>query len=106
MDQKSNQGTNYAIVDGGMNHLNYLGQMMGMKVPRLSLPHRNGSKDTVKQHYMLCGSLCTTGDVLVRDVELPSLQVEDLLSGTAPRAPEHGGLCLCQGTEDPVSISV
>ena len=29
---------------------------------------------------MLCGSLCTTGDVLVRDVELPRLQMGDVLA--------------------------
>lgn len=36
MDQKSNEGTNYAILDGGMNHLTYFGQMMGLHVPPLS----------------------------------------------------------------------
>ena len=79
-DLKDAEDAHIAILDGGIHQLTYAGQMMGMKVPRLSLPHRNGSKDTVKQHYMLCGSLCTTGDVLVRDVELPSLQVGDVLA--------------------------
>ena len=54
--------------------------MMGMKIPKLSLAYRNGVEDAEKQHYMLCGSLCTTGDVLVRDVELPCLQVGDVLA--------------------------
>ena len=63
-DLKDAEDAHIAILDGGIHQLTYAGQMMGMKVPRLSLPHRNGSKDTVKQHYMLCGSLCTTGDVL------------------------------------------
>ena len=61
--------------------------MMGMKIPKMHVIHKAGicprdektgceegkTDDLVKQHYMLCGSLCTTGDVLVRDVELAAL---------------------------------
>ena len=33
VDQKVNHGQNYCIVDGGLNHLNYYGQAMAMKMP-------------------------------------------------------------------------
>ncbi len=33
VDMKVNHGQNYAIVDGGINHLNYYGQAMAMKLP-------------------------------------------------------------------------
>lgn len=79
-DLKDAEDAHIAILDGGIHQLTYAGQMMGMKVPRLSLPYRGGVEDAEKQHYMLCGSLCTTSDVLVRDVELPSLQIGDVLA--------------------------
>ena len=79
-DLKDAEDAHIAILDGGIHQLTYVGQMMGMKVPRLSLPYRCGVEDTEKQHYMLCGSLCTTGDVLIRDVELPRLQIGDVLA--------------------------
>lgn len=33
VDTKSADGKDYCLVDGGINHVNYLGQIMGMKVP-------------------------------------------------------------------------
>lgn len=107
MDQKANKGTNYAIVDGGMNHLTYLGQMMGMKVPvikHFSKEELEGLDD-VKElvgslkagayrrgtaignlpideevNWSLCGSLCTTADVIVRQAGFTNLQIGDVLA--------------------------
>ena len=33
MDIKNDADKNYCIIDGGINHINYYGQIMGMKVP-------------------------------------------------------------------------
>ena len=77
VDQKTNGTTNYAIIDGGMNHLNYLGQMMGMKVPVIC--HLKQGVDTEKKDWCLCGSLCTTADVVVRQAEFTGLEEEDIL---------------------------
>ena len=63
-----------AILDGGIHHLNYYGQMMGMKVPLLESPQNEEMAD-----YCLAGSLCTTADVLVRKVTLPKLKIGDVL---------------------------
>ena len=91
MDQKSNKGTNYAIVDGGMNHLNYLGQMMGMKVPVIkhfsmeqSDSHNlgvslTGNLSGEEANWSLVGSLCTTADVLVRQAAFKNLRLGDAL---------------------------
>lgn len=91
MDQKSNKGTNYAIVDGGMNHLNYLGQMMGMKIPvikhypmqwqdthnlGISLKEKATGEDV---NWSLIGSLCTTADVIVRQIAFKELKLGDIL---------------------------
>jgi len=81
-DAKTNKGSRYAILDGGMHHVNYLGSNMGMRVPHiLHIPgesHIPGENEDV----MLCGSLCTTADVLVRKASLPPLAVDDVLCFT------------------------
>ncbi|OJF75895.1 MAG: hypothetical protein BKP49_10580 [Treponema sp. CETP13] len=82
-DQKRNEVTNYAIVDGGINHVNYLGQNMGMKIPIIThiKPYRKqtvASKNEEKA-WMLCGSLCTTADILVRKIEMTDLAQNDIL---------------------------
>ena len=48
-----------------MNHLNYLGQIMGMKRPHL---RHFAAQQGTQQDWTLCGSLCTTNDVLVRSI--------------------------------------
>ena len=76
MDCKDHDGQHYCIVDGGMNHLNYLGQIMGMKRPRL---RHFAAQAGQTQDWTLCGSLCTTNDVLVRSFPLTGLRAGDLL---------------------------
>ena len=75
MDIKTNGGTNYVICDGGINQLNYYGQNMAMNVPPIDVLDKDGG-DT---DYCLCGSLCTTADVLVRKVSLPRLDRGDVI---------------------------
>lgn len=101
-DQKCNQGQNYCIVDGGINHLNYYGQTMAMKIPRhrflpgtYFLPGNDeratgegegGTSDSdlltrpgKEQRYNICGSLCTTADVIVKNLPLYDAQIGNLL---------------------------
>ena len=80
-DTKQNEGTNYCIVDGGINHLTYYGQLMGMKTPiieNLSESDERDTEDTV--NWCICGSLCTTGDVLTRGADLGDLREGDVLA--------------------------
>lgn len=77
VDQKSNGKTNYAVIDGGMNHLNYLGQMMGMKVPVIH--HLKQGTSTEERDWCLCGSLCTTADIVVRQAGFTGLEENDIL---------------------------
>ena len=75
IDIKTTEGVNYVILDGGIHQLHYFGQMMGMKLPAIhQIPRREGSET-----YVLCGSLCTVNDVMVRDVPLRPLAVGDYL---------------------------
>lgn len=84
MDIKSNKGTNYCIIDGGINHITYFGQVMGMKVPVMRHIKGGGQAayGTIEgaADYALCGSLCTTADVLVRKVSFTNLKIGDILA--------------------------
>lgn len=76
MDIKQNGEISYVICDGGINQLNYYGQNMAMKVPPIEVIGKTGDE----AEYCLCGSLCTTADILVRKVSLPALERGDVIS--------------------------
>lgn len=76
-DIKNNNGENFVICDGGINHLKYYGQTMAMQTPPITLLGEHGE---ASEDYTLCGSLCTTADILVRKVTLPKLSVGDVLA--------------------------
>lgn len=88
-DLKSTGDANYAILDGGIHHLNYFGQRMAMQVPPIRVyggeVSENEEKPSVEltqmpdADYTLCGSLCTVADVLVREVKLKKLELGDIL---------------------------
>ncbi|MEG1896207.1 MAG: diaminopimelate decarboxylase, partial [Oscillospiraceae bacterium] len=76
-DIKNNNGTNYCIIDGGINHISYYGQTLAMKIPVIwQLNEAQQSSET----YTVCGSLCTTADVIVRKVPLSGLKIGDTLA--------------------------
>lgn len=90
VDMKSNKGQNYAIVDGGMNHLVYFGQSMAMKHPMCDvLPERDeeGAVD-----WNICGSLCTANDILVKQLPIKDLQLSDVI-----RFEKTGAYCMIEG---------
>lgn len=93
-DSKVNTETNYLILDGGIHHLRYFGQTMAMQVPPIDvvksmesaaaigltdIENDDAEDGTETLPYMLCGSLCTTADILVREVELPKMEIGDYL---------------------------
>ena len=77
VDLKTTHDIAYVICDGGLNHLKYQGQVMGMHVPQIRVIGKDAAD--VTRSYCICGSLCTTADVLVRKVELPELSIGDVL---------------------------
>lgn len=88
-DLKSTGDANYAILDGGIHHLNYFGQRMAMQVPPIKVYAGEVSENEEKTgveltelpstDYTLCGSLCTVADVLVREVKLKKFELGDVL---------------------------
>jgi len=76
VDKKTNKVGNFAILDGGMNHLVYYGQTMAMKHPHFELlPKREMEKE---EKWNLCGSLCTINDIIVKDLNVPDLSIGDV----------------------------
>ena len=80
VDTKVNCGHHYAILDGGIHHVNYLGGTMGMRNPIIT--HIAGPDHTgeAEADWSLCGSLCTTADILVRKIALAGLAQQDVLA--------------------------
>ena len=77
VDLKTTNEITYVICDGGLNHLKYQGQVMGMHVPQIRVLQKEEAAAT--KPYCICGSLCTTADVLVRKADLPDLSIGDVL---------------------------
>ncbi len=80
VDAKVNAGRSYAIVDGGIHHVNYLGGAMGMRTPVITHIPGPAHGDGAQADWTLCGSLCTTADVLVRSMPLDGLAIGDVLA--------------------------
>lgn len=78
IDAKTNYDINYVIVDGGLNQLKYDGQLQGMQIPKIVHLKNHDGEDGVKA-WTLCGSLCTTADILARAAEFDSLAIGDIL---------------------------
>lgn len=87
MDVKRNDGQNYCIVDGGIHHVNYYGQVMGARIPpvqhyRLACGYEEmaeAEKEDELENVCVCGSLCTVADILGRNIPLCHVQQGDLL---------------------------
>ena len=93
VDMKMNDTTRYAIIDSGINHINYYGQAMAMKKPRcefIPMEYTEGFADGADhevevysqgvQPYNICGSLCTVGDVIVKNLELKDAKIGDMIA--------------------------
>ena len=88
VDVKRMEHGNFVIVDGGIHQLSYYGQMMGMKLPHLSVLHREEGgyacekitpEAEGKQSFIVCGSLCSINDVMIRDLPARDIREDDLL---------------------------
>ncbi len=75
-DLKTNNDQSYCIVDGGIHQLNYYGQMLAMKKPFIT---HYGRQEGEVAEWTVCGSLCTSSDVLVRQYPFQALEPGDRL---------------------------
>ena len=82
VDTKTNKNQNYCIVDGGIHHMNYYGQMLAMKKPPIIHPEEEKEEQEEKEgkkEWTVCGSLCTASDVLIRQYPFYGLKSGDHL---------------------------
>lgn len=83
VDVKRNDGQLYCIVDGGIHHVNYYGQVMGARIPPIRhFSAVNNYEEVLAKHksenICVCGSLCTVADVLIRNISFCNVQEEDV----------------------------
>ena len=78
VDTKFNDGAHYAILDGGLHQMKYDGQIQGMQIPVITHTG-SGSEDAEEEKWTLCGSLCTTADVIARGASFRDLKEGDRL---------------------------
>ena len=76
VDIKENQNGKFVILDGGINHLVYYGQTMAMKIPYYEIINKDINKK--EEVVSLFGSLCTINDILVKQLEVPKLEIGDV----------------------------
>ncbi|WP_302961291.1 alanine racemase [uncultured Adlercreutzia sp.] len=89
VDAKRNLGVNYAIVDGGIHHITYYGGGLGMK----AWPARQlAAPDEPVEDWTICGSLCTTNDILMK-----AMPVAGLAPGTLLAFEKAGAYCMTEG---------
>lgn len=83
VDAKRVAGERYAVVDGGAHQIAYYGQTLGMRRPPAWLVGRGGGSARGARpaaEWSVCGSLCTTNDVLARRLPLEGLSEGSLLA--------------------------
>ena len=87
VDTKCNDNQKYCIVDGGINHVNYYGQVMGVRVPPIYYYREVAGEfieiniqkeEKSKNGLCICGSLCTAADVLVRSISITDVKPGDM----------------------------
>lgn len=79
VETKCNAGKNFCIVDGGINHVNYYGQNMAMRVPVIEHRVQDADEEKEEKEWTICGSLCTFADILVRKKKFINLKEQDML---------------------------
>lgn len=92
VDAKEVAGQRYAIVDGGMHQLVYYGQSMAMRRPPARLLGAAPPEGPEELPWNVCGSLCTTNDILVKRLPLAGLGEGSLLAFS-----RAGAYCATEG---------
>ena len=90
VDVKRNCGQNYAIVDGGKHQIAYYGPLLAMKSPAFRVLGEPLSRR--QDTWAICGSLCTSGDTLVKQAPVGELRVGDRIA-----FPNAGAYCMTEG---------
>ena len=90
VDIKNNNGQNYLLIDGGMHHIVYYGQMMAAKHPKLTVPGKHAV--IADKLWTVCGSLCSMHDIIVKQIALPDVKIGDVICFE-----NTGAYCMTEG---------
>lgn len=90
VDIKSNNGQNYLLVDGGMHHIIYYGQMMAVKRPKLTVFEKHAV--ITDKLWTVCGSLCSMNDIIAKQIALPDVEIGDVICFE-----NTGAYCMTEG---------
>ncbi len=90
VDAKCNKSQDYLLVDGGMHHLTYYGQFMGMKLPKVTILGKENAP--AEKTYHVCGSMCSMNDILAKSLPLPAADIGDILCFA-----NTGAYCMTEG---------
>lgn len=77
VDKKENDERTYYIVDGGIHHLQYDGQIRGQLLPFIYAGNDNVTDQ--RRESAICGALCTDNDVLARSANIPEKDIGERL---------------------------
>lgn len=75
---KESRGKKYAIVDGGINHA-FLPIRMNKKYPTV-IANKMEIAEYETSRFIIGGPLCTSMDVFTNEVELPPVEINDIIS--------------------------
>lgn len=78
VDIKENSGKKYYVLDGGKNNFCYPNLGFGIKTPEFTVRHGK-NRERVKENVTVCGPLCTSSDIIMKNVEVDSCDVGDVL---------------------------
>lgn len=77
VDMKRTGDKLYCLVDGGIHHINYFGQMLGLKQPPVEvLP--SGRGEAMGGEWIVGGALCTDSDLLLKKFRHEALHCGDV----------------------------
>ncbi len=77
---KNSRGTDICLCDAGFNNHLAAAGMMGSVIPRNWKIENLTSQSTTRVAYNLVGPLCTSIDILARQIELPTTTAGDILA--------------------------
>jgi len=76
IDRKVTEGKVFYILNGGHQHFAYFGQGIGGKNAKFSIVHCV-EKERKREKVIVCGSLCTANDILLKNVDIEECDVGD-----------------------------
>lgn len=76
VDIREREKDSFYIVNGGIHHISYYGQVDGIRCPHVRYLDEKNTRTT---QVTICGKLCTAHDIVARKVVIPAGEMGDFL---------------------------